>query len=978
MAQADQSSGQPNNDKPQNSSPQDGQAVMQREPVALNQTGERSGGDGTPDPASAPAPAIEPADTAIAKPDDSSALDDSAVTQKEPEAPSQAAEQPGSDSAPDPTPDPEPDPTFAPASAIEPADTAIAKPDDSSALDASAVTPKEPEAPSQAAEQPGSDSAPDPTPDPEPDPDSADPTLAIEPADAAIAKPDDFSALDDPAVTPKEPAAPSQAAEQPSRGSAFGLKPVPIFASASAPISAVKPTDVTVAKLDDLSAKDDQAVMQKEPAASSRLSEAPSADSMFALSVIGESKDPSLTHKEVFARTAVRYQRAVLLGLVVVLIWLAAVAYQTMYQSRDAALQVSATGQALMQSQRLAKSVTQALVGNPTAFAEVKESAQALSQNIRGLQSGNDSMPVVPAAYAADVAKIAPLVERADRNATVVLGQQQALTQSSTFLRAVSRQSSDLLGAADAVLSIKLQNNAPAAEITAASHLVMLTQRIGKSASEFLSLQGVRPDAALLFGKDLDAFKETAEGLLGGSQKQQLAAARDERSRDRLTTLLKAYGQMRTQADDILGNLQGLASAREAQSAIVADSEPLRAGLEGLQRRLSGESGLDASDVLLRLLPPALIALALILVFGYAQLRDSRRRQQVAERQRRMAERQQVHIQRVNDANEAAILRLMNELQVVAEGDLTQEATVTEDITGAIADSVNYTVEELRSLVGNVQGVATRVAQTTSKVETTSTELLMTSTEQLREIRQTGQSVLDMATRINDVSAQAQESAAVARQSLQAADSGLTAVQNTIGGMNTIRDQIQETSKRIKRLGESSQEIGEITELIADITEQTNVLALNAAIQAASAGEAGRGFSVVAEEVQRLAERSGDATRQIAALVKAIQTDTQDAVAAMERSTRGVVEGARLSDNAGTALTEIDRVSRRLAQLIEQISASASKEAEQANEVAGNIQHIFTVTEQTGARTRSTANQIRELARIADELRRSVARFKIV
>ena len=705
-------------------------------------------------------------------------------------------------------------------------------------------------------------------------------------------------------------------------------------------------------------------------------------DSTVMVSTIDEPEEQALPAEEAFAvpllgtRSAAAHQRVLSILLALSLIALAAMVYWTVSQTDRGAQQVGAIGQSLMQSQRLAKSVSQALIGIPEAFPELKESSTALASNVRGLQSGSATVPALGEAYSAEVGKIVPLMERAEKNAATVLGEQKTLTEVGTALRSVSRQSSDLLEVAETISSLKLQQNAPPAEISAAGQLVMLTQRIGKSANEFLTMEGVSPEAVFLLGKDLNSFKEIGEGLLDGSQELRLAPTRDEQTRERLTALLKMYEETRAQAGGILGNLQGLVSARQAQTAILAESEPLRKELEGLQDKLSSVSGLGLTGLLLLLIPAALALLA-ALGLAYVQLRDSRQRQMLAEQQRHSAELQQQEGKRVNDANQAAILRLMNELQTVAEGDLTQEATVTEDITGAIADSVNYTVEELRSLVANVQSTATRVAQTTSKVETTSTELLATSTEQLREIRETGQSVLDMAARINDVSAQAQESASVARQSLQAAESGLTAVQNAIGGMNSIRDQIQETSKRIKRLGESSQEIGEITELIADITEQTNVLALNAAIQAASAGEAGRGFSVVAEEVQRLAERSGDATRQIAALVKAIQTDTQDAVAAMERSTQGVVEGARLSDNAGTALSEIDSVSRRLADLIEQISSAASKEADQANEVASNIQHIFAVTEQTGESTRSTANQVRDLARMADELRQSVARFKI-
>lgn len=677
-------------------------------------------------------------------------------------------------------------------------------------------------------------------------------------------------------------------------------------------------------------------------------------------------------------RTVGQHQRTLSILLGVALVVLGVVVFIVLGQSERVAQQLGATGQSLMQSQRLAKSVSQAVVGSAQAFPDVSESAGILGKSVKGLQAGDDEMRInaLDENYASELNKVAPLVERAEKNAKAVMGQQKMLTQIGSALRLINRQSSDLLEIAETVASLKLQQNAPAVEISAVGQLVMLTQRIGKSSNEFLTAEGVSPEAVFLLGKDLNTFKEISEALLSGSTELRLTATKDPATREQLEALIKMYEETRVQAGAILGNLQGLVSAREAQGAIIADSEPLRRNLEELQAKLSGQAGIGGASFAIMV---AAAAFALLCAGGLArvQLLDSRKRQVVAEGQRVEAEHQEQEAKRVNDANQAAILRLMNELQTVAEGDLTQEATVTEDITGAIADSVNYTVEELRSLVSNVQNTAARVAQTTADVDATSTELLAASNEQLHEIRETGKSVVDMAGRINEVSAQAQESAAVARQSLQAAESGLQAVQNAIGGMNSIRDQIQETSKRIKRLGESSQEIGEITELISDITEQTNVLALNAAIQAASAGEAGRGFSVVAEEVQRLAERSADATRQIAALVKAIQTDTQDAIGAMERSTQGVVEGAKLSDNAGTALTEIDRVSRRVADLIEQISNSASREAGLANVVADNIQHIFAVTEQTGEGTRATANQVRELSRMAEELRQSVSRFKI-
>ena len=409
--------------------------------------------------------------------------------------------------------------------------------------------------------------------------------------------------------------------------------------------------------------------------------------------------------------------------------------------------------------------------------------------------------------------------------------------------------------------------------------------------------------------------------------------------------------------------------AKQAGSRIFGDSVPLlerstelTAGLKQLYAGFTRMHALIAAGALASIL--ALAAMARAYRSGVAARRaESERQRQEAESERNLTQQ--------------AILRLMNEMGDLADGDLTVRATVTEDITGAIADSVNYTVEELSVLVRRINDAATRVTTATESAQRTSRELLDATERQSREIEEAGTTVQRMAQSMTDSSERALQSAQVARRSLEAARKGAGAVENTIRGMNGIRSQIQETSKRIKRLGESSQEIGEIVELISDITEQTNVLALNAAIQAATAGEAGRGFTVVAEEVQRLAERSGEATKQIAAIVKTIQTDTQDAVGAMENATRDVVEGAQLSDAAGQALSEIDEVSLEAAHLIERISTDTQEQAATAGRVAAAMKDILTVTEQTTFGTQQTAVSIGQLTDLAVELKGSVSGFKV-
>ena len=376
----------------------------------------------------------------------------------------------------------------------------------------------------------------------------------------------------------------------------------------------------------------------------------------------------------------------------------------------------------------------------------------------------------------------------------------------------------------------------------------------------------------------------------------------------------------------------------------------------------------ESTNLLLKIILAALallglLILALIWFFGI--------------RQAKAIESAVMRLEDDGQQNQMAVLNLLDEMGDLADGDLTVRAEVRENITGAIADSINYTIDSLRDLVTGINRASEQVNTATGQAQATSVSLLTAAEKQARQITETTDAVSNMTRSILEVSTNASQASQVAQRSLQAATQGSQAVQNTIAGMNDIREQIQETSKRIKRLGESSQEIGEIVELISDITEQTNILALNAAIQAASAGEAGRGFTVVAEEVQRLAERSSEATKQIGAIVKTIQTDTHSAVAAMEKSTEGVVEGARLSDAAGKALTEIETVSNNLARLIQSISAATEAQTQVASTVTKNMQQIQEITSQTTEGTKLTAESVGQLTKLAEELRDSVSGFKL-
>jgi twitching motility protein PilJ len=644
----------------------------------------------------------------------------------------------------------------------------------------------------------------------------------------------------------------------------------------------------------------------------------------------------------------------------------------------NGAIQTEIVGDTLMHTQRLAKAAPNAVEGSREAFNELRESRDAIAANLDALSNG-DQMRNLSQSSPDIQPPLSKLIEHwrgSESAASVIIANEKSLIAFGDVIKKINDASPRLQQLTEEVTALKLQAGAPAREIATASQLVTLTQRLGKSANSLVAGNVANAEVALTLGRDINQFRDLTQALLSGSDALRVNATTDSETRVRLQELTRVYGEFQTSIAGAIGTLQAIVQSKEAELAILRESEQLRREVG----ELGGLYNKEQATRKVNLFIMAVFAFGLLLAaFAIVKvlLEDTRMRAAESEIQRMQAERLEQEAKRTNEVNQAAILRLMNELQEVADGNLTVQATVSEDITGAIADSVNYTVEELRGLVGRINNTAEQVNTASTAARDIATRLLTASEAQSKEIKDTGDKVLKMASQINDVSKSAGESAKVARASLDAAERGQRAVFNQIAGMNEIREQIQETAKRIKRLGESSQEIGEIVELITDITEQTNVLALNAAIQAASAGDAGRGFSVVAEEVQRLADRSAEAAKQIGALVRTIQTDTQDAVAAMEKSTQGVVEGTKLSDAAGNALGDIGRVSRQLAELIERIASTTNDQATSAGGVAQSIERILAVTEQTSHGTRQAAQSIGQLATLARELKASVARFRV-
>ena len=621
-------------------------------------------------------------------------------------------------------------------------------------------------------------------------------------------------------------------------------------------------------------------------------------------------------------------------------------------------------GEMRVLSQSIVEDASQTSQARVEAFKRLKMTRNDFEQLLTKLSEGDveTGLPGSPVQVALPLGEVTKLWSEFGSNADTILQSEGTIRMLSEFVGAVNETMPTLLAVSDEVVSIMIESGSNAGQVYVASRQLMLIPRISVNANKVLRGGQGAASAADRFGRDAALFGRVLDAMIKGNRKMNIRRVRDPDARDKLAEVAELFETVHDLVGRILDQTPTLFDAQGASDNMVNKSQMLL----GVTTDLMNSYASLADERLVKPIYGTIfggLALALLVMLVVKITREANARS--------MGE------QALNRRNQDAIMRLLDEIGDLASGDLTAHATVTEDITGAIADAINYAIDALRRLVFTINETTVQVSSAAQETQATAMHLAEASDHQAEQITAASAAINEMAISIEHVSANAAESSNVANKSLDIAKGGAEAVQNTIRGMDGIREQIQETSKRIKRLGESSQQIGDMVELINDIADQTNILALNAAIQAAMAGESGRGFAVVADEVQRLAEKSTDATKQIEALVKTIQADTNEAVASMENSTTGVVNGAQLALKAGESLEEIENVSAHLADLTQSITDSARQQSIAASSISESMNVIQEVTTQTSAGTNETSASIGNLAELSNDLRKSVSGFKL-
>jgi len=633
----------------------------------------------------------------------------------------------------------------------------------------------------------------------------------------------------------------------------------------------------------------------------------------------------------------------------------------TNYSSKRDEQYLEHTGELRVLSQELAKNAVEAAGGKEDAFTELKIARDNFELRWGYLVKGDDDSNLSPAEYES-MPKLDSLWQQVKRNSDQIVRARDVILSLHEVAATLAETIPQLQVEYDEIVEILLDSGAPADQVAVAQRQSWLAERIVRSVNKVLAGGEDAVMAADAFGRDASLFGRVLNGMIQGNIAMNITQVKNEEAIFALSEVAELFEFVSGSVDEILETSPELFQVRESADAIFIDSRSLLEQASVLSTEIQVGAAQRGIFQLLGYIA-ALLAVVTIIGLGVVSYRSTRRDLESTASQ--------------NEQNQIAILRLLDEIADLADGDLTASATVTEDFTGAIADSINYAIDQMRSLVSAINDTAVQVSSAAQETQATAMHLAEASEHQAQEIAGASAAINEMAVSIDQVSANASESSAVAERSVAIANKGAEVVQATINGMDNIREQIQETSKRIKRLGESSQEIGDIISLITDIADQTNILSLNAAIQASMAGDAGRGFAVVADEVQRLAERSTAATKQIEALVKTIQNDTNEAVISMEQTTSEVVRGARLAQDAGVALEEIESVSKNLAELIQNISNAARQQASSAGHISNTMNVIQEITSQTSAGTTATAKSIGNLAEMANQLRESVAGFKL-